>query len=626
MRYTLRLLILTLFLSPTLMLRSQITNQFTCGVTMELTAIGTKLQGRLLAPACTCIPTDVKWYNQSTGELLHTGPVLEYDVQSYGHYIISAGFHAEVPQSSIGCVGTLSQSLLLIAPSCTQPFPAAANIICPDVYTPVCGCDNVTYNNECEAKAAGISKWWAGTCGSTPSPNCGQADFEVVVLSGSPQTGYWVKVVNHSEGNFTHTQLDFGDSCQISQSPQWSSQLHHYSKGGIYQITFTTWNSNQSGCVSSVAKTFATDALSFTEAALPYFLDYVMPGDANKDGMANAYDLLEIGRGYSTSGVPRPDATLEWEPQYAANWPLQLSHGKNYKHIDGNGDGAINEFDTEALELNYQSIQAPWAATPAVGAPVIAARFSQDTIVVDAQNPLQPIDISADIVIGSPAQPVYGLSGVACALRYPDFVGHDPVLLYNPSFLGSPNFVLTLGRDNHNFQQFDMGLARKGGSGASGYGNVAKVNMKGNYIIIIDIIDRQAAKLIPVTLPMEGIRAIDQQGNPMLLSPDPNPDTLWIKVINADEVSDTENAVQATASPVKVSPNPAKNNLTIALDPAKTTWVSVVNILGNTVLEMPCNGRPSLHIDTSEWANGLYTLRARQASGEITEEKIVIAK
>src|SRR5690606_37066848 len=45
--------------------------------------------------------------------------------------------------------------------------------VCADIYAPVCGCDDKTYGNECEAHGAGVSVAKSGACKSEPDPGDG---------------------------------------------------------------------------------------------------------------------------------------------------------------------------------------------------------------------------------------------------------------------------------------------------------------------------------------------------------------------------------------------------------------------------------------------------------------------
>jgi len=70
---------------------------------------------------------------------------------------------------TFGCVPTKNSSS---NGDCIDESQINPDIMCAAVYEPVCGCDDKTYGNTCEAARAGVTKWTEGECGKSKKLSC----------------------------------------------------------------------------------------------------------------------------------------------------------------------------------------------------------------------------------------------------------------------------------------------------------------------------------------------------------------------------------------------------------------------------------------------------------------------
>ncbi len=586
-----------------------------CGYDVEITAVGTKLFGRLV-PVGVDPGTikSVKWFDNKTNAILAETPEFTATLPGEGIYYICAQYDiASIDDNSI-CTTTRCQGLTVAPSSCVNPAMVNTAAICPSFFVPVCGCNGVTYINECAAMAAGVSKWWAGECGVPSAGTCG-TDIDVEVVTGSPSSGYLMRFHNLASGDYTAVQLDFGDG-----SPLWHGNPgdticeHHYPHGGVFRTNLTVWKANN--CVSSLSKLVVTDAYNMSADNIPAGTDYVMPGDANGDKKANVYDLLHLGLGFSATGAPRPFSTTAWVPQFAPNWDNATLAGINFKHIDCDGNGVINDFDRNAIEQHYSPIDTG-VVVCSDDAPKVWVRFPVDTAVVTPNAPY-PLQINADIMVGSPYKPVFNLYGLAFALRYPEYINHDPEIYYSSnSFFGFPTDILLLPKDNYDRRQFDMGFSRKYGQSVSGYGSIAKIDFSTDFIIIIDVIERSGTTIVPLTIPVVGLKAIDPQGKTIELQGAVR-DTLWLKLQETTGTQQTELQRQTL-----LFPNPASSETWLAVGSLTLEQVDVFDAFGRLIESQLPTGVHTTRLETAGWPKGLYTLRIRTAEGMIEKRLIV---
>ncbi len=140
------------------------------------------------------------------------------------------------------CHDTICKTVVVYG--CINPNLINPNFPCFNQYQPVCGCNNVTYQNGCIARYRhGVSSFTSGPCQSA----C-QADYSWNYVSSGDE----IHFTNNSTGNFTRVFWDFGDG-STSMLP---NPVHLYQVAGWYKVCVTV--SNPTNSIGTANNCFST--------------------------------------------------------------------------------------------------------------------------------------------------------------------------------------------------------------------------------------------------------------------------------------------------------------------------------------------------------------------------------
>ena len=437
--------------------------------------------------------------------------------------------------------------------------------------------------------------------------NC-EASFSYELYIGSnPQVGGYL-FTNLSEGDYTNVTWDFGDGNYNSDNT--TDVIHYYTQSDSYEVTLSIWD--DLGCNSSVTQTIevllTNDICEIT--------DCVLPGDANGDGKANMFDLLNIGVGFGIEGPERPMATTEWVPQASPDWTHNTVQGINYKHLDCNGDGIVNSTDVFPILNEYvYSVIEQDPPTAESDSPLLFIDFDADTVTINEST--TSLELNAAIMLGTQSNQVENIHGISFLLRYDsDFIQEEQIITinYNSSFIGNNEEVIALSMDVRDTEQLDVAITRTDAESRGGEGRLGTVN----FIIIDDIIDgirETEGDQFPVEILVVG--ANDEEGNPIEIS---------TPLEDAFVVIEYETTV-STQSPsidqfVKIYPQPVKDQLTIELQDLNNTSLSLYNAVGQRIINTQI--KDNIHqLSTTAYQNGIYFMTLTSDEGQTTKRIII---
>ena len=370
-------------------------------------------------------------------------------------------------------------------------------------------------------------------------------------------------------------------------------------------MNFPPYNSLQAGTYSVIV----TDAFGCTNSST-YILgdscDYVWPGDANDDGIANNLDILSIGIANGTSGLFRPSASLTWVGQPSPAWATSTPSGTNHKFVDCDGNALIDLNDTTAVLLNYGYVHNNRLAAPVnnLNYPDLRLQVTVDTIAPSSSGVLE-------VQIGSQALPVNNLYGLAFTILFdPQHIDENSLTMsLSNSLLGTPGVDMAGVKVIHSgYGNIDVAITRINQTTVNGYGLVCSFGFNTTALPPSPTNTQLLAFMI------SNVRVIDNQENIIQVS------TLNdLFVLYDPTLSSTGQALDESS--VSIIPNPSNGIFALNVTTHKTDnyALTIYNAAGQLVWteQLPAfSGSMRINADLSGYGSGLYSVRLTGTDSE----------
>jgi hypothetical protein len=363
---------------------------------------------------------------------------------------------------------------------------------------------------------------------------------------------------------------------------------------------------------------FITDTVtkcSFTDAVdIIVDTSCVWPGDANRDRKVDYLDLLSIGVGMDAEGPTRKFVN-QWKAFTASNWNKFTGQAVNYKHIDCNGDGIIDGYDTLIIQQNYNKTHDTYVLPQQIGNssdPVLGFRFEKDTFYAGDT-------VRARLQLGSNAKQIKDCYGIGWRYTYDDaksvpnsfrfeyacdlFCKPDELQMYRPLPQGG-----------------EAAMVRISHQGFTGDGELASIE----YILqdtLHAVYDPKGEKL---WASINFAEALDSNGNILGLYLQSDSAVVMPKRSGQVTPPPPPPPADTTKHVIKIYPYPADQTLVVETGDDDIQRVTLCNLLGQVVYSISDVNKDKIEIPISQFRSGMYILLLETDSKSITQKVIIL--
>jgi hypothetical protein len=328
----------------------------------------------------------------------------------------------------------------------------------------------------------------------------------------------------------------------------------------------------------------------------------VWPGDANSDGTADNFDVLELGLHFTQIGPARASTSNAWQAHFASNWTGTISNGKNVNHSDCNGDGTIDSNDTLAIFNNYGLTHTFKQAEQIVTNPQLRIVPDQNAVSKGSWG-------TASVFLGEASAPVTNINGLAFTLTF-----DQNLIDANSFYIEYPTSFINAANQNLKFQKPDFANGKlytatthTNNTNVSGNGRIATLHYKIKSTLATDEVlnigitqtkqSNAAGVLTPLTAGTATVAAIGAS-------------------VGMDELSN--------GNSIGIYPNPANSSVTIHSS-TPLEKVELLSITGQVVSSEKALGNQH-QLDLTGIANGVYFVNVYTTDEKVARKKLVVQR
>jgi len=368
--------------------------------------------------------------------------------------------------------------------------------------------------------------------------------------------------------------------------------------------------------------------------------DFVRSGDTNGDGEVNHYDLKNIGLAYGAIGAARMDTSIDFNEKCVEDWNICIQEENNcidYKNIDANGNGEVEEGDLDAIRLNFgignnlgtevttivDEIDAP--------IPISSPDVINDSLcieVADSINMDEPIVFG--IYWGSEQAQIDSVYSVAFTLEI-ELIDDEsiidssaietPILDISDSFLGDDlleiNKCFELGEG---MAEWHIALTRTDQQSIVGSGLLAKAECFVPVVLVEGKSFFSGEKCIPLKFEFSDVRGIRKDGSVIADIKKATAKTVLVKKYKPTSIFDPI----VDKPTFTLFPNPARDMATLNSNNAVPTTVAIYDIKGQLIRYYEKVLNYPFRINTSDLEAGMYFIEIKADEYRIVKDLVVI--